>query len=99
MAAWKRTLDRLLSGTSDRSFRFTDLVNLLKRYNFQERIRGDHHIFTREGLEEILNLRPRNGMAKPYQVKQVRSIFTNHGLAVSEDEATDSESEQESHDA
>ncbi len=71
MATWKRTLERLLSGAADRSIRFDELVNLLKRNGFQERVRGDHHIFTRVGVEEILNLQPINGMSKAYQVKQV----------------------------
>ena len=49
--------------------------------SFEERIRGDHHIFVREGVEEILNLQPRGGKAKPYQVKQVRSVVVKYGLA------------------
>lgn len=47
----------------------------------EERIRGDHHIFTRDGIAEILNLQPREGKAKPYQVKQVRGVLTTYGLA------------------
>jgi len=26
---------------------------------FDERIRGDHHVFTKDGVEEILKLQPR----------------------------------------
>ena len=44
-------------------------------------MRGSHHIFTKEGVEEILNLRPRGRDAKPYQVKQVRGVIVRHGLA------------------
>jgi hypothetical protein len=32
------------------------------------------YIFTREGVEEILNLQPLGSLAKPYQVKQVRMV-------------------------
>jgi len=47
---------------------------------FQERIRGSHHIFTRDGVEEILNLQPRSSMAKPYQVRQVRNVIVRYKL-------------------
>jgi hypothetical protein len=42
---------------------------------------GDHHIFTREGVIEILNIQPRGSKAKPYQVKQVRELIVSYGLA------------------
>jgi hypothetical protein len=47
---------------------------------FSERIRGSHHIFTREGVPEILNLQPQGSRCKPYQVKQVRKALRRHGL-------------------
>jgi len=58
---------------------------LLLRLGFDERTRGDHFIFSREGVEEILNLQPRGGMAKPYQVRQVRNVILRYGMGV-EDE-------------
>jgi hypothetical protein len=45
------------------------------------RIRGSHHIFNRDGVDEILNLQPRGSMAKPYQVKQVRRVLVQYKLA------------------
>ncbi|HSW30646.1 MAG TPA: type II toxin-antitoxin system HicA family toxin [Longimicrobiales bacterium] len=72
---------RVLRGTSDASIQFTDLRALLHGLGFQERIRGSHHIYSRTGVDEILNLQPRGGKAKPYQVKQVRSVILEHRLA------------------
>jgi hypothetical protein len=46
-----------------------------------ERIKGSHHIFTREDVDEILNLQPLNSLAKPYQVKQVRRVLVRYKLA------------------
>lgn len=80
MGRFEKLLDRLLRGTSDQNIAFNDLRALLKRLAFTERIRGDHHIFTREGTEEIINLQPRGSKAKPYQVKQVRNVLLKHGL-------------------
>ena len=48
---------------------------------FDERIRGSHHIFTKEGVADILNLQPRRAKAKPYQVKQVRQIIVRYKMA------------------
>jgi hypothetical protein len=74
-------LDRVLRGFSDASIRFDDLRMLLRRFGFEERIRGSHHIFSREGIEEILNLQPKGSLAKPYQVKQVRKVLVRYKLA------------------
>ena len=57
------------------------MVQLLKRPGFQERIKGSHHIFFRDGVAEILNLQSRSGKCKPYQVKQVRNVIINYRLA------------------
>ena len=71
----------MLQGTADASIRFDDLRALLVAFGFNERIRGDHHIFSKDGIAEILNLQPRRSMAKPYQVKQVRTVIVRYKLA------------------
>jgi hypothetical protein len=86
MAKHGKLLERILSGRSDANVRFSDLVQLLLKLRFRERIRGDHHIFTRDGVEEILNLQPKGTMAKPYQVKQVRNVILRYRLGANENE-------------
>lgn len=71
---------KILSGTTDANIGFLDLCRLLQSLGFNERIRGSHHIFTKEGVEEIVNLQPRGSQAKPYQVKQVRNIVFHYKL-------------------
>jgi predicted RNA binding protein YcfA (HicA-like mRNA interferase family) len=61
---------------------FNDLRHLLKQFGFAERVKGSHHIFTKEGVDEIINLQPNGSKAKPYQVKQVRSLFRKYKLGV-----------------
>jgi len=78
---FETTLFRVLRGTSDASIRFRDLRALLDGLGFHERIRGSHHIFSRTGVDEILNLQPRGGNAKPYQVKQVRNLILKYRLS------------------
>jgi hypothetical protein len=53
----------------------------MKHLGFDERIRGSHHIFTKSGVEEILNLQPLGRQAKTYQVKQVRAVIVKYRLA------------------
>lgn len=75
-----KLLERVLRGTSDANISFDGLLHLLVELGFTERVRGSHHIFTRMGVEEILNLQPKGSHAKPYQVKQVRQIILRYKL-------------------
>ncbi len=81
MAKYDELLSRVLRGTSDASIPFKELCWLLSRLGFEERIRGSHHIFAKDGIEEILNLQPKGRHAKPYQVKQVRGVIVKYHLA------------------
>jgi hypothetical protein len=75
-----------MRGASDANIAFEDVRHLLKRLGFAERIRGDHYIFSKDGVEEILNLQPKGAQATPYQVKQVRGIVVKYRLAGGNDE-------------
>lgn len=68
-------------GASDADISFAGLCTLLKWLGFDERIKGDHHIFTKQNIEEILNLQPIGAKAKPYQMKQVRQVILKYRLA------------------
>src|SRR5947208_10193800 len=81
MARADKLLDQILRGGSDANIPFSGMVQLLKRIGFQERIKGSHHIFSRDGIAEILNRQPHSGKCKPYQVKQVRNVIINYQLA------------------
>jgi hypothetical protein len=84
MSRHDKLLLQILRGTSDANISFEGLRSLLRVLGFHERIRGSHHIFTREGIEEILNLQPRGSLAKAYQVKQVRQVIVKYKLAEEE---------------
>ena len=80
MTRHDKLLKRLMSGQSDTDIAFDELCSLLLRFGFQVRVRGDHHIFTKDGIVEIINLQPANTKAKPYQVKQVRNLLRAYRL-------------------
>ncbi|HSN74763.1 MAG TPA: type II toxin-antitoxin system HicA family toxin [Anaerolineae bacterium] len=86
MGQHEKLLLRILRGASDNNVPFGDLCQLLKHLGFQERIKGSHHVFTKRGVVEILNLQPRGSEAKPYQVKQVRNLVLKYKLGDIEDD-------------
>ena len=82
----EKLLVKILRGASDANISFSDLRQLLKLFGFDERIRGDHYIFTKDGIKEIINLQPKRSKAKPYQVKQVRNIILKYKLKLEQDQ-------------
>ena len=85
MASIRKVLDAVLSGRSDANIRFAELRRLLSHLGFDERVRGSHHIYTRDSIEEILNLQSLpGGSAKSYQVKQVRQVVLKYDLKIPE---------------
>ena len=82
MGEHEKLYEHIVLRRSDASVPFAGLCALLKRLGFEEHIKGDHHIFTRNGVEEILNLQPKSGKGKPYQVKQVRGVILRYNLTL-----------------
>jgi hypothetical protein len=47
---------RILQGKSDANVNFDDLRHFLLWLGFEERTRGSHHMFRRQGVRELINL-------------------------------------------
>lgn len=75
-----KLLNRILTGTSDANIDFDDLCQMLHRLGFDERIRGSHYIFRKQGIEEMINLQRDGSKAKVYQVRQVRNVILKYKL-------------------
>ncbi len=56
MGKYQKLLIKILSGSSDANVDFEQLRRLLILFGFAERIKGNHHIFTKEEVEEILTI-------------------------------------------
>jgi hypothetical protein len=80
MGQFEKLLIKILCGTKDKDIDFDDLCKVLLHFELKERISGSHHIFYKDGLEEIINIQPDGAKAKPYQVKQVRHIILKYKL-------------------
>lgn len=80
MSKYEKILFQILQGVSDSNISFNDLCKLLKKLGFDERIRGSHHIFRKEGIVEKINLQRDGSKAKAYQVRQVRNLILKYNL-------------------
>lgn len=81
MSKKEKLILKLLAGSADASFDFDDLVKILIWFEFIERKgKGSHRVFFKKGIEDMVNLQPINGKAKPYQVKQVRDFLINNKI-------------------
>jgi predicted RNA binding protein YcfA (HicA-like mRNA interferase family) len=67
-------------GESDANIRFDDICQLLQAKGFRMRVSGSHHIFTKSGVMERINLQREGSKAKPYQIRQVRKILAQYKL-------------------
>jgi hypothetical protein len=82
-----KLIRQILAGRSDSNIPFEPLCQMLRWLGFHERISGDHHIFGKAGVVEIVNLQPLpSGKAKAYQVKQVRNLIVRYKLLDESDE-------------
>lgn len=84
MDRYQKLLAHILLKKGDANVPFSGLCQLLSRLGFDERIKGDHHIFTMTGIEEIINLQPKGSKAKSYQVRQVRDLVLQYDLKLGE---------------
>jgi len=80
MTRHDKLIDRILRGASDANIAFDDLCALLAYLGFTLRVRGSHHVYSKPGVSERINLQRDGATAKPYQVRQVRSIIVKYRL-------------------
>ena len=80
MSKFEKLLFKLLQGNADANFSFEELSKLLDELGFEKRIKGSHHIYFKKDIAEIINIQSYQSKAKPYQVKQVRTIILKYKL-------------------
>lgn len=81
MGKWAKLRQKILLGEADANISFDDLCHLLRRLGFRERVKGSHHIFALDGVDEIINIQPKGKVAKSYQVAQVRDLILKYELS------------------
>jgi hypothetical protein len=81
MASAPKLFDQILRGNADAGIRFRNLRRLLMSMGFEARTSGGHHMFSRAGIRELINIQPEGSHAKPYQIRQIRRIIVEYKLA------------------
>lgn len=84
MGKYDKLYQHILMKQGDSNVNFSSLCTLLTKLGFDSRVKGDHHIFWMESVEEILNLQPLGTKAKAYQIKQVRNVILRYSLRLGE---------------
>ena len=81
MSKSDKLLTRLLIGSSDANFSFSELRKILLRLGFEQRApKGSHYTFSHPAVTTILTV-PKRTPLKPIYVKKARAIITEYGLA------------------
>ena len=62
------------------------LQKILVLLGFRCRVRGDHFIYSKEGVDEIINIQPNGNKAKAYQVKQVRMLILKYKFELEDEQ-------------
>ena len=80
MSSRQGLLQQILARRTGANIRFADLRRMLLRLGFDERISGSHHIFSKSGIFEKINIQPNRGQVKAYQLQQIRKVVEKYGL-------------------
>lgn len=80
MSQYEKLLLKILCGNQDSNITFSELQKILDIFGFTCRIKGDHFIYTKDNVEEIINIQPKGNKAKAYQVKQIRNLIIKYKL-------------------
>lgn len=63
------------------SMRFADFERILNAFGFSlDRVSGSHRIYKHPAVSRRLNVQPRSGQAKPYQIDQFLDMVEEFGL-------------------
>ena len=81
MGRREKTIARILTRGVEANIPFEEVRSVLHALGFVERTRGSHHVFSKSGIEEQINLQREGANAKPYQVRQVRAVILKYHLA------------------
>jgi predicted RNA binding protein YcfA (HicA-like mRNA interferase family) len=66
---------------NNKNVRFGDFTLIVEAFGFnQVRVSGSHHMYWRDGVNEMVNIQNVRGEVKPYQIKQFLSLIEMYNL-------------------
>ncbi len=76
-----KLLQKLIQSRNNVSF--DDFVHCIELVGFKlKRVSGSHHVFSKEGIPDLVNVQCINGKAKPYQISQFLRILKLYDMKV-----------------
>lgn len=82
----RRLLRRLTQGALH-NVAFNDMIDLVQGFGFNLiRVSGSHHVFAHPDVDEVVNLQPTAGEAKPYQIRQFIRLTEQYNLSLEDTE-------------
>ena len=86
MAKWAKLIRRILEGRSDANISFSELRSLLLHLGFAERTKSSHHIFHRDGIEEMRSIFKRTaGKPNPTKSNRYGQLILRYNLGELDD--------------
>ena len=80
MSKWEKFRAKILSGQCDGNIDFAELVNYLRRCGFDQRTRGRHNLFAKNGIDALIKLQSEGSTAKRYRVRQICNILIEYQI-------------------
>ena len=81
MSQYEKIRSDVLSGNCDKNISEADMKFFLTKIGAtRKRTTGSHIQYTIDNIPELINIQPKNGKIKPYQVKQIRNIVNKYRL-------------------
>jgi len=75
----RKLLEKIYNNS--KNVKFNDFIVLVEAFGFVlERTKGSHTIYKNYEINRHLNLQPKKGEAKPYQIEQFLEIVQNFNL-------------------
>lgn len=75
MSKFDKLVKQILNG---KPVSYKEAEALLKKLDFDLRIRGSHHVFGKPNHEKNISLKKRNQLM-PYQMRLLKEVLKNHG--------------------
>lgn len=81
MSQYDKIRSKILSGNCDKNISEADMKYFLDKIGaIHKRTTGSHMQYSIDNIPEIINIQPKNGKIKPYQVKEIRNIVRKYRL-------------------
>ena len=81
MSRYSKIRADILSGKSDTNISEEDMCFFLSKIGaVHRRTKGSHFQYSIDNVPELINIQPKGGKIKPYQVKEIRNLVIEYRL-------------------